>query len=318
MKPWTTYAAGFAAVASVTLASCGDDDGGDVPSIPTNDAPTVEIRRASDGTVVDTVMMLDPDALYEVDVVADDAQGNLRTVTISRDGTPVAVSGDNVFLGQIGPSGALTVNPELILTADSTGFERTYFLRTADDAETDVTYTFVVEDNGNDGAAAESAEASIVLVTREQLTPITDSTTNGIFYNASGQLPGAFDLDAGENVLSSSDLSELQDGGVDTSGTGEWRRVIIAENGAALRSLSVEDTTGFSYNGIEFQEEIRGLYERGSDATNNRVGPVDGGEILLVNRGDSIFWLVEVAEVTENPNDNSDGYLINYKMATPQ
>ena len=313
MKPWTTYAAGVAVAASVTLASCGDDDGG-VPAIPTNDVPTIEIRRASDGSVVDSVMMLDPDALFEVEVVADDIEGNLRTVTISRDGTPVAITGDNVFRGEVGPSGALTANPELILTADSAGFERTYFLRTADDAETAVTYTFVVEDNGNDGAAAESAEASIVLVTREQLTPITDSTTNGIFYNASGPLNGAFDLDAGENVRSDSLTSELQDAGIDSSGTAEWRRVIIAENGATLRSLSVEDTTGFSYDAVEFQEEIRGLYDRGTEATNNRVGPVESGDVLLVNRG-STYWLVEIAEVTETATDNRDGYLINYKTA---
>lgn len=311
MKPWTYYAAGFAVATSVTLASCGDDD---EPIIPTNDAPTIELQNDAGAMLSDTVSGLEPDGLFEVVVSADDPDDNLRTITIERDGVSVPLQSDNVFIGSVSPANTLSANPATLGT-DSSGFTRTYLLRTADEGETAVTYTFVVEDSGIDLVGAESAEASVTLVTREVLTPIEDSTSNGIFYNASGQLNGAFDLNEGENVPSNSDMSELQDGGVDTAGTGLWRRVIIAENGATIRSLSPEDTTGFSYGAIEFEEEVRALFDDGTEPTNNRVGPVESGDVFVVNRDDT-YWLVQVESVDEDPDANDDGYVINYKTAT--
>ena len=316
MKPWTYAAAALAVGATLTLASCGDDDLPDVnPPVPTNDAPTLSVENPDMSQMGSSIRLTgrDNDVRVNFTLVADDADDNLQALTVLRNGTEVAIPTSNVFVEQDGNVGPLSNNPLLLTGADTTGFRKAISVRTAAAPGDSVTYTFTVNDTGLSGVSREEATVTITLV-NESRTPLGQGFTNREFYNRSDpstSRPGALDLDTGDAVASSNNTtSELQDQG--NSG-GDWLRQVAPENGAELY-LAPDDT---DFDAIESVEDLLDVFDASGDAVALTPTLMDG-DVIIVTREDpntgSKFYAVRFNQVVNGAGTGSDRYVVDIKQ----
>ena len=302
MKPWTTYAAGFAVAASVTLASCGDDE--DDPVIIENRPPTIEFSGAAAAGRIDSLPAASGN---EVTIVADDPDGNIRDLSFLRDGASVQFASGNVRTEDNTP---IASNPVLIVD-ETDGFTRTYIFRTAADEGDSVMYTAIITD---DEGLTDSA--SVSLFNRLPLTRIERDLSGTLLLNAGGPAgQGGLDLDTGEGTGSQDTLAEIADRGIDTDLPLEdnWLLQIQPVDGAILRQVSETYLTeqGLTFADVEFVEEIVGAFESTS-VDEPRSNALDGGEIFAIFDNDR-YYLIEIAAVNVTTADNSDSYEINIK-----
>ena len=315
MTQFLKYAAGAVIGGSLLLASCGDDNGDDIPPVPTNDAPTLQVENPDMSQMGSSIRLTgrDNDVRVNFTLVADDADDNLQALTVLRNGTEVAIPTSNVFVEQDGNVGPLSNNPLLLTGADTTGFRKAISVRTAAAPGDSVTYTFTVNDSGIDGVSREEATVTITLV-NEMVTPLGQGFTNREFYNRSdpsASRPGALDLDSGDPVPSTGNtMSELQDQG---NAGGDWLRQVAPENGAELYLAP----DGTDFDDIESVEDLLAIFDDSGDAV-ALTPPLEDGDVIIVTREDpnvgSKFYAVRFNEVVNMTGTTNDRYVVDIKQ----
>jgi len=315
MKPWLKLPALVALSSSLFFVACDPDDTDPLPPAVTNEAPTLSLRNASGSDFSGAVTDVPVNSKFELTVNAADADENLQVIRFQRN--DVDIPGTSGFVQyDVDGDGILEniASGNLLITTGGQYSENFFFLA-SQDFDDEVTYTVTVADE-----EMEEASIDFTLTTEAEpapMTPVLD--TSGVFFNRDGSMAGAFDLDSARAVSSSSMDSELQDAGINTDLPADenWRKVIIAENGATIYSLSEADMTEFSYDAIGFVEDIRDIRTRAVESNPNagetRTGSLSEGDVFLVETEDDIY-LVEVTTITDTADDNNDGYTISYKF----
>ena len=317
MKPWTTYAAGFAAVASVTLASCGDDDG-EVPVA--NRAPTISAEVTSSGNAADTIFFTEQDQIGSsigITLTYDDPDGNLSFLTFDRDG--VELGAGSTFVREGSATGSLSSNRVLV---DATGGTREVFLVASTDFDTSVTFTISAFDD--EGL---SASTDVTLVTPVQSTPI-ERTLEGILLNAAGpQGTGGLNLNDGSSTGSADSLADIRDLGIDDAiavGTENWRRQIAPVNGTVLRRIAADYVTENPFADVEFRQDIIDAFESTSVDIGDASSEVAVDDVFAAlaqdEDGNDRYYLLlvrnvitETEEAGSQTRDNGDRYVFDIK-----
>ena len=205
-------------------------------------------------------------------------------------------------------------NPFLLGEAEQSGFEDVRLFIVLPNMEGTFIYTIILVDE-----FGLSAETQYTVTTAPSGTAV--DMREDVVLNQSGAAPGGLDLDTGENVSSSSDMAEIIDNGIDTDMTPDanWIQTISPVNGTQMKYV-VAGTggipEGFSFDGLEFKEDIEGLFTANSNQTIDETvstSVVIPGDVFIVNNGDN-YWLLRVKEVMVTPNDNNDQYVFDVKF----
>ncbi|MEL6926756.1 MAG: hypothetical protein AAFO94_22135, partial [Bacteroidota bacterium] len=148
----------------------------------------------------------------------------------------------------------------------------------------------------------ESASASLTI---NAGTPVT--TMNGrLLLNAGGPSgTGGLNLMTGEGTGSNDQAAHIKDMGINTDlpAADNWLQKISGVNNSELRVPGMDTPETFSFDNIEFKEEIIGLYDNGTTITES--DPVAVDDIFMVKNGD-MYFLLKVTKVTVVTDDNSD------------
>lgn len=283
------------------------------PVVDENFAPTLTLLAENP---VGTTSVFSADATLELEsaetiifiaVEGSDSTPPMSTLSFSRNGE----SGTD-FIQSITADDGTEIgvnNPALLVTPYDESFRFEIGLRTSADFGLNTFDVTLTDDGGL------TSTVSLNITTVEAGTDITVNFTGGVIFNADGENLGAFDLDAQEAVSSSSDLSELQDDGIDLAlpAASNWKRTIRAENGATLK---VVDTAAlgetYSFAGVETKEEIQAVWDSGVlvDGSTEQVN-VDDQFVVETAAGD--LYLILVTEVNNTNADNNDNYVIDIK-----
>lgn len=144
---------------------------------------------------------------------------------------------------------------------------------------------------------------------------VLDSLTNA----GGPQGTGGLDLDNGQTTNSNDPNAEIKDNGLDnTLPPGDnWLMTIspITENGVSMKYLVAGQgglSENFTFEGIEFKEDLPGLFANGVDLVNDVSNVVNILDVFIVER-DGNYWVLEVVETSSDPNNNDDFYRFDVK-----
>ncbi len=246
---------------------------------------------------------------------AEKGSGDLKTLTITEDGTNVPVS--RILMKNLRTGDVLTVNNPMLLLGDLVnGFEIEILIDVHDEYATH-NYTFEVADVND-----KTASQTVAITTEFGGTPI-DMTLTGVLLNQAGPAgTGGLDLDTGNGTgTQPSDVdAEIKDNGIDLSQPVDqnWIRRISPMNGAEIRTPGANFPSDFDFATVATKEEIQAFFNDGEalPAENANSEPmsdvVEVGDIFFVLR-DGRYYLLEVTDITITPSDNSDSYTFNIK-----
>lgn len=305
----------LAAVAggALTFASCGDDDVIPVTPEQPNRAPVVSLRQASGADFDGSQDDLEVNTNYTLIVSATDEDGNLQFITFERNGTPV--SGTSGLVRTLDASGnPVNLASPRPLTNEGSNYEQSYVFAAAQNPGETVTYTVIV---GDSGMPALTDSLSFTLTTADVVISPDALVQSGTFFNRSGPNRGAFDLVAADSVPSSNNtMSQLQDAGNATTGNQQWRRVILAENGARILQINADDVDDFEFDDVTTEADVTRFAERatGPASGDTQTEALEDGDVFVVVT-DERFYLVRTTRVVNTTGDNLDRYEIDYKSA---
>ncbi len=142
----------------------------------------------------------------------------------------------------------------------------------------------------------------------------------GSLLNQSGpQGQGGLDLTTGESVGSSD--GHIKDEGNVATTSQEWKKQISGANGSVMKYI-VPGTNGisedFGFGSIALKEDMVSVFEAGVDFTAmNGNGEmvsdvVNVGDLYVIKNSDEYF-IIEIADIIETTNDNTDKYEINIR-----
>lgn len=302
ITPHETGAADYSFVVS--------DDGGESAST----SLTITIEAAMDPptlTAPGGVLALSATAggLTSISLSTTSPSGaDLATLSVYEGGA-LATGADRFFFGGITAADAF--EGSFTLTGDDLdGFtEKDLFIRANATSGTVDNYTVEVTD-------ANGLTATLDITVTATGTAITE-TLVGVLLNADGpQGQGGLDLDTGNGNINSGDAAaEIKDEGIDLAQptSTNWKGQISPVNGTSLRLLETANfPEGFSFAGTQYQEEIQGAYDAGTDKTVSDVVLV--GDIFVVyNPTASRYYLLEVTNVNLTSTDNDDSYTFDIK-----
>ena len=145
------------------------------------------------------------------------------------------------------------------------------------------TYTLFLTD-----AAGAVDSASIVVVTGTAIT----SFEGKLLLNAGGGVgTGGLNLLTGVGTGSNDPNAHIKDLGIDLSKplAENWKQKIAGVNGSELRVLGSSTPETFSFENIEYKEEIVGLFDNGTTITESEK--VQKDDVFIVQNGTDYFLL---------------------------
>jgi hypothetical protein len=286
---------------SVFFTSCGDDTN----IIDTDQDPKLELL-VSDSTVASDVT-LKVGAAFTVELTGTKTDNDLRTITIQEAGVNIPISSNRLSLN-------INSNPILLLGSDVNAFTLRFAISAHSDVSTK-TYSFILEDTKGNKTTKSFA------ITTVALTAI-DPILKGVLLNQGGPVgTGGLDLDTGIGTGSMDASAELRDEGINNADPSvNWLQQISGVNGTEVRYIK-KGANGiaenFSFDAINFKEEISGLWSNGTAftatiGTRSVSNKVVKGDIFIAKKG-SNYYLLNVVDITETNNDNTDNYKFDIK-----
>ncbi len=246
---------------------------------------------------------------FEVLLAAQSGSTPIQSVTILEDGLPIDDLTRIQANGQQFPA-----NP-WIFSEGQAALDWIVSIRNAESG--DHLYEIIVAD-----ANGETSVVPIEIFGQATGTTITNSLTGKLLFNQAGPAgTGGINLFNGESVGSTDASAHLRDEGIDlTVGASvNWNQQISGANNSVIRLVNaINQPEGFSFGGIQFQEEIQDLFATGQELTlTNDAGRaitpfVIVGDIFAVQNG-SDFFLVEVTNIVVSDDTNDDFYELSIK-----
>lgn len=244
---------------------------------------------------------------FELLLAAQSGSTPITSVTVLEDGIPISDLTRIQANGQDFPA-----NP-WIFTEGQAALDWVVSIRNAE--EGDHRYEIVVSD-----ANGETSVVAVDIFGQATGTALTNTLTGKLLFNQAGPVgTGGIDLFTGESVGSSSALAHLRDEGIDLdlAPNANWKQQISGANNATIR-LVTNQPEGFSFEGIQFTEEVQALYETGQELTienaaGRKVTPfVIVGDTYAVQSGPNHF-LVTVTNIVITDSNNEDYYELSIK-----
>ena len=294
---------------TLTMVSC-DDDPTVPPVMQQNSDPTVELQDAS-GMSVDSFAITGQDgngSFVSVVVVGDDIDDNLQSISFQQDGVMLDATSSTVRPDSV--TGVLVSGTTLV---DSFGFTRTFLFQAPNQFDASTTYTVTVTDVDQ---ATASADFTITTPVEVVTTPIEQSFETVLFSNQAGPAgTGGVDLDNGVGTGSTDMTAELRDLGIDASLPNDmnWRRQIAPVNGTILRAPSAMFVSENPFADVATQEAIIEGFNSSSVDIGESQAVTPGSIFAVFSSANSRYYLVEVMNVIQTADDNSDRYVINIK-----
>ncbi len=246
---------------------------------------------------------------FEVLLAAQSGSTPIQSVTILEDGLPIDDLTRIQANGQQFPA-----NP-WIFSEGQAALDWVVSIRNAESG--DHLYEIIVAD-----ANGETSIVPIEIFGQATGTNITNSLTGKLLFNQAGPAgTGGINLFTGESVGSTDASAHLRDEGIDLSvgASVNWNQQISGANNSVIRLVSaISQPEGFSFGGIQFQEEIQDLFATGQELTlTNDAGRaitpfVIVGDIFAVQNG-ADFFLVEVTNIVVSDDTNDDYYELSIK-----
>lgn len=246
---------------------------------------------------------------FEVLVAAQSGSSPIQSVTILEDGLPIEDLTRIQANGQQFPA-----NP-WIFTEGQAALDWVVSIRNAESG--DHLYEIIVTD-----ANGETSIIPIEIFGQATGTSISNSLTGKLLFNQAGPAgTGGINLFTGESVGSTDASAHLRDEGIDLSvgASVNWNQQISGANNSVIRLVNANSQPeGFSFGGIQFQEEIQDLFATGQELTlTNDAGRtitpfVIVGDIFAVQNG-ADFFLVEVTNIVVSDDTNDDYYELSIK-----
>lgn len=246
---------------------------------------------------------------FEVLLNAQSGSSPIQSVTILEDGLPIDDLTRLQANGQEFPA-----NP-WVFSEGQDALDWVVSIRNAESG--DHLYEIVVED-----ANGEISILPIEIFGQATGTSLTNSLTGRLLFNQAGPAgTGGINLFNGESVGSSDPSAHLRDEGIDLSvgPSVNWNQQISGANNSVVRLVNTfSQPEGFSFEGIQFQEEIQDLFATGQELTltndeGRAITPfVIVGDIFAVQNGGDLF-LVQVTNIVVSDDTNDDFYELSIK-----
>lgn len=230
--------------------------------------------------------------------------GNLVSIEVRQNNQFVDKS--NVFWKEISMS--VDENPFTLLEEDQDGFEdEDLFIMTPETAGI-FNYTVLLTDEF--GLTAQ--------LDFEVSTGTAVEIREGVLLNSAGpEGTGGLDLETGMGTGSMNENADIKDNGIDEDLPPEsnWLRTISPANNASMKYLIAGQgglPEGFTFANIAFKEDLPALFGNGIDLIDGATGVVMPGDVFIVER-DGDYYLLEVIQVSTDPNNNEDSYTFDIK-----
>jgi len=229
------------------------------------------------------------------------AVGSSQLSTLSvlgSDGSPIAT--DRIFW-----DGPMVMENPIPLAADYLdGFSDVKLEIRALSEETTEIFSVVLTD-----ANALTSTEAFQIITEIPGTPV-DVIMGTLLNQAGPSGTGGLDLDNGEGTgTGMEDVgADIKDNGNDSNGN--WLMQISPINGSQIKRLIPANMPeNFSFENIQFTEELEGFFQSGTDYNSEQVLKDD---IFAVER-DGVYYVIQIAEINDVAADNSDNYVIDIK-----
>jgi len=265
-----------------------------------------QIVPVLEGPTLSTTMMsgavdLAPGTLGSFPLTGVIGDGRLDSITVF-EGSEIIDPTNGVFFN----NEEVTTNPFAISEDLKDGFEVTAFQIRSSTELGSKTYRIVLTDeNGL------SSEITQVINTVAVGTDV--DAEMGVFFNRSGQSFGSFDFETNMNVASSNTDADIRDLGIVSDVDPTWIQAIESVNGATLKKV-VEGMggipEGFSFDNIQFKEELAGLFD---GAITYSSETVESGDVFAVLTATGTLAVFRVAAVNVTTGNNDDNYEIDIK-----
>ncbi len=269
--------------------------------------PTTE--AVADGNFITGSAVFPSGVPFEVLLAAQSGSSPIQSVTILEDGLPISdltriKANDQQF----------PANP-WIFSEGQDALDWIVSIRNAESG--DHLYEIIVAD-----ANGEASILPIEIFGQATGTSLTSSLTGKLLFNQAGPAgTGGINLFSGESVGSTDASAHLRDEGIDleVGPSINWNQQISGANSSVIRLVNISNQPeGFSFAGIQFQEEVQDLFATGQDLTltnssGRSVTPfVIIGDIFAVQNG-ADFFIVEVTNIAIFDDSNDDFYEFNIK-----
>ncbi len=210
-------------------------------------------------------------------------------------------------------SDAVEDNPFTLAEEDQGGFDDQELYIMTPASEGNFIYKIILTD-----AFGLTAELEFDLTTLPSGTAIELRT--GVLLNSAGPAgTGGLDLDTGMSTGTgmSDTEGEIKDNGIDINlpDADNWLRTISPFNGSSMKYLRAGEgglPETFAFADVAFKEDLPGFFDNGVELMNGATEIVMPGDVFIVER-DGTYWMLEVIEVSTDPNDNSDSYTFDIK-----
>ncbi|MEM9547215.1 MAG: hypothetical protein AAGA77_14640 [Bacteroidota bacterium] len=142
---------------------------------------------------------------------------------------------------------------------------------------------------------------------------------SGVLLNSAGpDGQGGLDLDTGNSTNSIDDAAEIKDDGIDTDLPVDqnWLRTISPANNSQMKYLRAGQnglSETFTFAGIEYKEDLPGLFDNGLDFADGSSDEVMIEDVFIVER-DGKYWVLEVIEIVTDFEMNEDSYTFDVKF----
>ena len=276
----------FALSGMVFFTSCGDDD----PNFDVDPTLTLTSGSEFDGAV------LNGDDTIELSISGMGGTEQLNAIIFFEDGVRLEGWENRLFIDGAPASS----NAPLLTGAEKDQFDWDIAVL-ADTVEGPHELVIEVQDEGQTSAS----------VTINYVTSGID-TLMGVLFNSGGPTgTGGLDLDEGIGTGSTDDRAEIRDLGIDIGAPADsvnWRQQIAPANDAIIASVNQE----LIFDEIATSASIIDAF----DANNalSETARLEGGEVFAVNRGND-YYLIRIVEVSIDPVDNNDNYVIDIKKS---
>ena len=283
----------------------------------TTDSETVSITTlTADPPVISLggteMYMADPSTIVSIPVTVTGVTKPLLVIGVfDSNGDPI--DANRLWWNDIS-NGNWPVNPGAVEGSDQFGFSATLFIRAQSSGTEE--YTIGISD-------ADDLYSKTFTINVNITTPVT--TLMGVLFNRSGPAgTGGLDLDNGMSTGSNSAEAELIDEGIDISlpDATNWIRKIKGAADTEVKELKPNEgglLESFTFASVDSKEQVAALWDNGlvftdmNGAGELRSDVVEVGDMFVVSKAGN-FYIVRVTEVNENPNDNSDNYVMDIKF----
>jgi len=225
------------------------------------------------------------------------------------------VDKSNIFWKEISMS--VADNPFALAEEDQGGFDKLDLFIMTPASEGNFIYTVLITDEFGLTAQLQFDVTTLPSVTALEMRE--DVTLDRLLNSGGGQNTGGLDLDTGMSTNSDDPDAEIKDNGLDdTLPPGDnWLRTIspIKDNDVSMKYLIASEgglPEGFTFAGVEFKEDLPDLFNNGVELVDDVSNRVEIEDVFIVSR-DGNYWILEVIEIVDDPNNNVDSYKFDVK-----